>query len=171
MSALDWQIRSVQPEDYVRIAEIYRYYVTDTDITFDETAPQSADFARNAAAVCARSPYLVAESAGRVIGYCYAKPWRSMEAYRTTLESTIYLDHRRDLAATRGLGTALYRCLIHQLKQRDDAQLLLGIITGGNDISTKLHQKLGFEPIAHFHKVGRKHGRWLDVDYWGLQLR
>lgn len=39
-------------------------------------------------------------------------------------------------------------------------------ITGGNEASCRLHARLGFTEASHFHAVGRKSGRWIDVvDY------
>jgi phosphinothricin acetyltransferase len=34
----------------------------------------------------------------------------------------------------------------------------------------RLHEKLGFEKIAHFSNVGRKFDKWVDVGFWQLQL-
>jgi phosphinothricin acetyltransferase len=33
-----------------------------------------------------------------------------------------------------------------------------------------LHEKLGFEKVAHFKEVGFKFDRWTDVGYWQLKL-
>jgi L-amino acid N-acyltransferase YncA len=33
-----------------------------------------------------------------------------------------------------------------------------------------LHEKLGFEKVAHFKEVGCKFGRWVDVGYWQMTL-
>jgi phosphinothricin acetyltransferase len=32
-------------------------------------------------------------------------------------------------------------------------------------ISISLHESLGFEVVGHFHQVGRKFGRWLDLKF------
>jgi phosphinothricin acetyltransferase len=34
----------------------------------------------------------------------------------------------------------------------------------------RLHERLGFEKVAHFSEVGLKFGRWIDVGYWQLKL-
>lgn len=43
---------------------------------------------------------------------------------------------------------------------------LIACITEGNNSSFILHEKLGFERVSHFKKVGMKFGKYLDViDY------
>jgi phosphinothricin acetyltransferase len=36
--------------------------------------------------------------------------------------------------------------------------------------SIALHEKFGFEKVAHFKQVGRKFGDWIDEGYWELLL-
>ncbi|MEJ2628842.1 MAG: GNAT family N-acetyltransferase, partial [bacterium] len=45
---------------------------------------------------------------------------------------------------------------------------VIGIIALPNPASIALHEKLGFEKVAHFKQVGRKFGKWIDVGYWEL---
>lgn len=52
--------------------------------------------------------------------------------------------------------------LIDECRQRG-AHVLVACITGGNEASIKLHERMGFEQVSHFRQVGRKFGRWLDV--------
>ena len=47
---------------------------------------------------------------------------------------------------------------------------VVGGIALPNVASTTLHEKLGFNKIAHFREVGRKFNRWVDVGYWELLL-
>jgi phosphinothricin acetyltransferase len=39
-----------------------------------------------------------------------------------------------------------------------------------NPASVALHEKLGFQKVAHFHEVGFKLNRWVDVGYWQATL-
>jgi phosphinothricin acetyltransferase len=45
---------------------------------------------------------------------------------------------------------------------------IIGGIALPNPASVALHEKLGFEKVAHFKEVGRKKNRWIDVGYWEL---
>jgi phosphinothricin acetyltransferase len=38
------------------------------------------------------------------------------------------------------------------------------------DRGVAMHEKLGFEKVAHFREVGCKFGKWIDMGYWQLFL-
>ena len=114
----------------------------------------------------ARLPWYVFERDGAVIGYAYATPWRVRSAYRFSVESSVYVSHE---APRQGIGTQLYKTLIEDLRRRG-LQVVIGGIAQPNDASVQLHERLGFQKVAHFTRVGRKFGKWVDVGYWELHL-
>ena len=59
----------------------------------------------------------------------------------------------------------LYRELLSIL-QGLDTHAVIGGIALPNDASVALHQKFGFEKVAHFQQVGFKFSQWIDVGYW-----
>ena len=69
----------------------------------------------------------------------------------------------------RGVGGALYRALLDDLRTRN-VHSVVGGIALPNAASVALHEKLGFRKVAHFAEVGRKLDRWVDVGYWQLIL-
>ena len=111
-------------------------------------------------------PWLVLEVDGSIAGYAYATRWRVRPAYRSSVESSIYLD---PAFAGRGLGRLLYGALLDELRRRE-LHLVIGGIALPNENSIALHEKLGFRKVAHFSEVGMKFGRWTDVGYWELKL-
>jgi phosphinothricin acetyltransferase len=48
---------------------------------------------------------------------------------------------------------------------------VIGGIALPNPASVALHEKLGFEKVAHFKEVGRKFDQWIDVGYWELIIK
>ena len=160
-------IRSACIADANAIAAIYNYYVTSTTITFEEAAVSPGEMAARIESVSAQFPWLVCERDGQVIGYAYATPWRARSAYRFSVETTVYVDSRH---ARKGVGMQLYTELINALRGTD-IQVALGGIAQPNPGSVALHERLGFEKVAHFKNVGRKFDQWIDVGYWELQLR
>jgi phosphinothricin acetyltransferase len=44
-------------------------------------------------------------------------------------------------------------------------------ITADNDVSLRLHQRLGFVEVAHIPQVGYKFGKWLDLKLLQLLLQ
>ncbi len=160
-------IRPATIADAAAITGIYNHYVLNTIVTFEEeTVPVSDLVWRIEEVAAARLPWLVTVEDGRILGYAYANKWKSRCAYRYSVESTVYLDKE---ATGRGLGTALYKSLIVDLKKRG----LHGAIGGvalPNEASVALHEKLGFRKIGQFREVGWKFDQWIDVGYWELIL-
>jgi phosphinothricin acetyltransferase len=159
-------IRACRANDAATIADIYNHYVRETVVTFEETPVAAAEMAQRIADVGARYPWLVWDDGGAVVGWAYATPWKTRSAYRFSVETTLYV------AAShhgRGIGGALYRALIDDLRARN-VHTAVGGIALPNPASVALHEKLGFSKIAHFAEVGRKLDRWVDVGYWQLIL-
>jgi phosphinothricin acetyltransferase len=155
-------IREVTSEDFDRITAIYNHYVEHTLITFDiepYTLPQLTD---KILSLQKDYPVLVAHDEDTILGYAYAAAWKSKTAYKHSAETTIYMhpDHHG-----KGVGKRLYHSLLSSLPLYEIVNAI-ACITVPNDASIKLHQKLGFEKIGRFNKVGYKMEQWVDVEYW-----
>lgn len=161
-------IRPATLDDAAAICAIYNPYVATTTISFEEEPVCEQDMAQRIADVQgAGLPWLVALDGARLVGYAYATKWRARPAYRTSVESSVYLDAA---AAGRGTGTLLYRVLLDALRERE-VHMVIGGIAQPNERSVALHERMGFRKVAHFSEVGRKFGRWVDVGYWELRLQ
>jgi len=159
-------IRRATEEDAAEICEIYNHYVLETAVTFEEEPVGAAEMSQRIRETLPSLPWLVWKEDERVLGYCYASRWKGRSAYRYAVESTVYL---RPDAVGRGLGTKLYRSLLAELRDRE-LHVAIGGIALPNAASVALHEKLGFEKVAHFRQVGMKFNRWVDVGYWQLIL-
>lgn len=162
------KIREVLYEDAEAIAEIYNHYVSQTIITFEEEQISSDEIVRRIQEVQSLTlPWLVAENKdGIVVGYAYANKWKPREAYRFSVEVTVYIspDHFRQ-----GIGFELYNHLLPALKSKG-VHTAMGGIAPPNKASVGLHEKLGFQKAAHLKEVGFKLEKWIDVGYWQLLL-
>ena len=156
-------VRGAAAADAAGIAAIYNHYVTNTIVTFDEEPLPAEEFARRIEATLGEGmPWLVAERDGVVVGYSYATKWKARRGYRFSAEVTVYLAPD---AGGQGIGSLLYTPLLDELK-RMGMHTALGGIALPNDSSIALHEKLGFEKVAHFKQTGIKFGQWIDVGYW-----
>lgn len=156
----DLIIRPFSWSDVPAIAAIYAHYVEKTVITFETEVPSQAQMAeRFGKLVDLGHPLLIAEEAGKVIGYAYASFYRPRAAYRFTCEDSIYLD--KDVVG-RGLGGLLLTRLLEESKAAGFRQML-AVITGERANSIRLHQKLGFRETGRYEAIGYKFDRWLDV--------
>jgi phosphinothricin acetyltransferase len=159
-------IRPSREDDVAAIAAIYGYHVLHGLASFEEVPPAIDEIAGRRREIVGRGlPYLVAEradgpSGGRVVGYCYASPFRPRSAYRFTLEDSIYIDAAE---VGRGIGRALLEPLLLASAALGYRQMVA--VIGGSDTvpSIRLHEALGFVRTGILSGVGFKFGRWVDT--------
>ena len=152
-------IRAAHLDDSSSITEIYNHYISHSIATFEEQEIAIADMSlRIQSTLDDKLPWLVAEQEGLVVGYAYANKWKQRSAYQYSVEATIYLSQYQQ---SKGLGSILYRALIDQLKSKNIHSIMGGIALP-NDASIALHEKLGFNKVAHFREVGKKFNQWIN---------
>lgn len=155
-------LRDVRLSDAADITAIYNHYIRLTDISFETEELTVADMAKRIEDISSSFPYIVAEVDDMVVAYCYAHLWKERAAYGSTLETTVYVAPDRQ---RQRLGERLMLRLIDDCRLRG-YHALIACITGGNEASILLHEKLGFRRASCFREVGRKFGRLIDVvDY------
>jgi L-amino acid N-acyltransferase YncA len=159
----DLVIRPSRDDDIAAIAAIYGHHVLHGVASFEDVPPPVEEMARRRTDLLARGfPYLVAERAGKVVGYCYAGPYRARIAYRFTVEDSIYIDPGE---VGRGIGRTLLTRIIEDVAKQGYRQMI-AVIGGSETIaSVRLHAALGFAHIGTFPAVGFKFGRWIDSVY------
>jgi len=153
-------IRAAEARDIAAVTLIYRREVIAGTASFEIEPPDAAEMERRREAVLAAGcPYLVAESAGSVLGYAYAGPYRPRRAYRFTVENSVYVHAD---ARGRGVGRRLLTALVEAATAAGFRQMVAVIGDSENRASIALHTALGFLPAGVLRSVGWKHGRWLD---------
>ena len=150
-------IRDVKPQDATAITKIYNEYITNSIISFETEPLTEEDMLSRIVQISSKYPYLVYETDGIVVGYCYAHTWKERAAYL----SPAYTG--------RGIGTLLMQKLIEECRNKN-YRALIACITDDNIASKSLHIRLGFKQVSHFKKVGLKFDRWLDVVDYELLL-
>jgi L-amino acid N-acyltransferase YncA len=159
-------IRPVHPDDAPAICDIYNDYILETPITFEEDPLTPDDMRQRILDTTKTYPWFVCEEDGALVGYCYGHKWRERAAYRHSVEATVYLDPS---ATGKGRGTALFRALLTELRNRQFHSVIGGVALP-NPASIALLEKFGLSQVAHFREVGFKFGQWIDVGYWQLLL-
>ena len=158
-------IRKASPQDAVAIAAIYNFYVETSIATFDTEPKTPTYFKQRIAEVQVAHPWVVFEGNDEPLwGYAYGVQLKPRKAYSRSCEISVYLHPN---ASGKGIGTQLYSALIEDLKDRG-MHAIIGGVSLPNQASVRLHEKLGFEKVAHFKEVGFKFGKWIDVGYWQL---
>jgi L-amino acid N-acyltransferase YncA len=161
------RIRAATQADAAALREIYRPYVERTAISFEAEVPSVEEFAGRIAKYAKGWDWVVAEEDGTCLGYAYGSAHRERAAYRWSVETSVYVheNHQR-----RGIATAAYAELLERLTVKGYCNAFAGIALP-NDASVALHQRLGFEMIGVFRRVGRKFDRWHDVAWLQRRLR
>lgn len=157
-------IRLARKDDAAAIAAIYRPFVENSRISFEEQAPDAEEMARRIASPV--HPWLVAEDDGCVVGYASTGPMRNRRAYRWSVESGVYVEER---AQGRGIGRELLAAHLDLLERQGFVTVIAGIALP-NDASVALHEKLGFALTGIERGVGFKLGQWVDVGRWQKDL-
>lgn len=154
-------VRDSLEDDMAAVHAIYAHHVLHGLASFEETPPAPGEMlGRRASVLSLGLPYLVATIAGKVVGYCYAGPYRSRPAYRHTIEDSIYVAAS---AGGCGVGTALLGQLISRCERGRWRQMLAVIGNSENRGSIALHARHGFQPVGTFRSVGFKLGQWVDT--------
>ena len=154
-------IRLAIPGDGDALSDIYRPAVTDSSTSFELEPPDGAEMTRRLNRVMERTPWLVLEKGGTVVGYAYATPHRDRAAYQWSVEVSAYVDgsvHRQGVA--RMLYTSLFAGLVVQGFRNAYAGITLP-----NPASESFHAALGFTPVGVYRGIGFKHGAWHDVTW------
>ena len=112
-------------------------------------------------------PIFITEVEGNVAGYASLSQYREKEAFKTTVELSIYIDKQY---RGKGIADALMQHIIQYAKQTAGIHCIISVITTGNDISVHLHKKYGFTYAGTLHEVGNKFGEYCGIDNYELIL-
>jgi phosphinothricin acetyltransferase len=159
-------LRVAKLADAADILSIYAPYVKKTAITFEYEVPGLSAFRARMQRTLQGYPYLVAERDGRIIGYAYTGALAEREAYKWSVETTIYLS---ETERHHGLGRRLYQALedASRLQHVLNLNACIGYPEKEDEYLTKnsalFHAHLGFQMVGKFHQCGYKFGRWYHM--------
>lgn len=161
-------IRDAIDADLPAILEIHNEAVLNTTANWYEEPSTLADRqawldGRRAAGY----PVLTAaQGDGAVLGFASYGPWRPKNAYRYTVENSVYVhvDHHR-----KGVAKSLMVELIARARAQE-RRVVVAYIESSNANSVALHTKVGFDVVGLLPGVGVKFGRVLDLTIMQLTL-
>ncbi len=161
-------IRTAEEKDMPELLNIYNYEVEHGLATFDlnpKTMEEWLGWFREHNV--GNHPLIVDEEDGKAVGYASLSSYRPKEAYGATVELSVYIDkdYRR-----RGIAGELAFAILEIAKERNDIHTVISVITGGNEASIKLHERLGFVHCGTIREVGVKFGKMLDIENYQLMV-
>jgi len=151
--------RPAEVSDVGVLLPLYNYYVRTSTATFHTEEIDEPTLRALLFPGYPRFSSWTIHSDGALAGYVILARYKPREAYDGSAEVTIYLD---PAFVGKGLGTAAVAYAEARARERG-FHSLLAIICGENQASLRLFEKCGFVQCAHYHEVGKKFGRWLDV--------
>jgi phosphinothricin acetyltransferase len=102
-------------------------------------------------------PIIVAKVADEIVGFGYYSEFRFREAYKFTVEHSVYANKNY---IGKGIGNLLLTELI-ELAKKQDLHTMIGVIDSENESSIAFHEKFGFEKAGFIKESGFKFDRWL----------
>jgi L-amino acid N-acyltransferase len=111
-------------------------------------------------------PLIVAREASGIAGFATFGEFRAWPCYVHSVEHSV---HVRTDRRGQGVGRALVVELLARAAAMGKHVMIAGI-DADNAVSIGLHRSLGFAPVGHFHEVGFKFGRWLDLVFMQCML-
>jgi phosphinothricin acetyltransferase len=155
---MEIQIRPYQTEDAAEILEIINYNILNSTALYDyEQRTLENQIAIFQDKLDKGFPILVAISNKSVVGFGYYSEFRFREAYKFTVEHSVYA-HPNQLG--KGIGKLILDNLIH-LAKAQKLHTMIGVIDSENQSSIEFHKKFGFEIAGTIKESGYKFNRWL----------
>lgn len=151
-------IRNYRHEDVATILEIINYNILNSTALYDYNIrtieQQKAIFEDK---LKKGFPVIVAESNNEVVGFGYYSEFRFREAYKFTVEHSVYA-HQNHLG--KGIGKLILTELI-ALAKAQKLHTMIGVIDSENTSSIEFHEKFGFKTVGIIKETGFKFDRWL----------
>ena len=159
-------IRPIIKGDITVCLDIYNYEVVNGVATLDlepRTLPEWQEWCE--AHQTQEHCIFVGHIDNVVVGYASLSPYRIKDAFKSTVELSIYIheDYRG-----KGVASKLMAHILDHAKATDILHTVVSVITAGNAASTALHKRFGFTYCGLTPQVGFKHGKYQDTETYAL---
>lgn len=160
-------IRPYQTEDTQAILDIINYNILHSTALYDyniRTYEQQKAILDDKLAK--KFPVIVAEANGQVVGFGMYSEFRFREAYKFTVEHSVYVANDYH---GKGIGNLLLAELI-TLAKAQKLHTMIAVIDAENQGSVSFHEKFGFKTVGIIKESGYKFDRWLHSVFMQLIL-
>ena len=160
-------IRNYKTEDAAILVDIINYNILNSTSLYDYH-PRTLE---NQIAIFEDKlnkgfPIIVAVVENQVVGFGYYSEFRFREAYRFTVEHSVYVLNNFH---GKGIGKLLMQRLIDLAKQQK-LHTMIAVIDSENQNSINFHEQFGFKTVAVLRETGFKFNRWLHSQLMQLLL-
>lgn len=164
---MEIKIRPYKTEDTHAILAIINYNILHSTSLYDYTV-RTYEQQKNILEekINKNFPVIVAELYGNVVGFGMYSEFRFREAYKFTVEHSVYVS--QDFHGI-GIGKLLLLELI-DLAKKQKLHTMIAVIDAENQSSVEFHEKFGFKTVGIVKESGYKFDRWLDSVFMQLIL-
>ena len=159
-------IRSITKDDVFACLSIYNYEVEHGVATLDlepRTLEEWHEWYN--AHSDEHHPIIVGTIDDVVVGYASLSPYRTKDAFKSTVELSIYIHQEY---RGKGVASKLMAYILEHTKSTDTLHTVVSVITAGNAASTALHERFGFTYCGLTPQVGFKNGKYQDTETYAL---
>jgi len=165
---MDINLRNYKTEDTQAILDILNYNILHSTALYDyNVRTYEVQLAMLEDKVKKGFPIIIAEVNGAVAGFGMYGEFRFKEAYKFTVEHSVYVSN--DFQG-KGIGKLLLKELIAAAKEQG-IHTMIAVIDSENHSSVDFHEKFGFETVGLIKESGWKFERWLHSVFMQLILR
>ena len=164
---MEIKIRPYQIYDAETIVGILNYYIVNSTALYDyelRTLEQQQSIFEEK--LNKRFPVIVATIDEHVVGFGYYSEFRFREAYKFTVEHSVYVLQNEH---GKGIGKLLLQNLI-DLAKTQKLHTMIGVIDNENQSSIAFHEQFGFATVGIIKESGFKFERWLHSVIMQLML-
>lgn len=160
-------LRPYQTEDTQAIVAIINYNILNSTALYDYNI-RSYEQQKNILEekINKNFPVIVAELDGKVVGFGMYSEFRFREAYKFTVEHSVYVDNEYH---GKGIGKVLLQELI-RIAKAQNLHTMIAVIDAENESSVEFHEKFGFKIVGVIKESGYKFDRWLHSVFMQLIL-
>ena len=152
------ELRSYQKQDAQAIVAIINYNILNSTALYDyHSRTQEQQEAIFEEKLKKGFPVIVATIDDKVVGFGYYSEFRFREAYRFTVEHSVYVSND---FYSKGIGKLLMTKLIELAKQQN-VHTMIAVIDSENQSSVGFHEQFGFAIVGIIKESGYKFDRWL----------
>jgi L-amino acid N-acyltransferase YncA len=161
------KVRGYQKSDAAAILSIINYNILNATALYDYTIRSlEQQEAILDSKIQVGFPVIVAENNGEVVGFGMYSEFRFREAYKFTVEHSVYVQQDNQGL---GIGKLLLSELI-RLAKLQGLHTMIGVIDAENQTSIAFHHQFGFKTVGIIKESGFKFDRWLDSVFVQLIL-
>ncbi len=161
------QIRSFEIKDTQYILDIINYNILNSTALYDYKTRNFEDQKRILEEKINKGfPVIVAEFEGKLVGFGMYSEFRFREAYKFTVEHSVYVSPNE---LGKGFGKLIMAQLI-ELAKAQGLHTMIGVIDSENKSSILFHEQFGFKTVGIVKETGYKFDRWLDSVFMQLLL-